>query len=149
MPEFSLQWRFTAERSDLLANALEDQLKPLDNFAANFLMDYISKAGLHDDCPFREGVFNVLESIIINDDNSNEIKSWLLKRGVTKNREVYLSWDSKTAMIVPFYLLAEYFDDFAYPSSDDLIVFDESLNWALIFFHYGDIHFGSNEKFGK
>ena len=48
-------------------------------------------------------------------------------------------------MIVPWKLLIKYFDDFDY--ADDLTVIDQSLNWAMLFFHEGTIYFGSNEKY--
>jgi hypothetical protein len=50
-------------------------------------------------------------------------------------------------MIVPWKLLIKYFDSFYYPSSDDLTVIDQSLNWALIFMHYDEVYFGTNKDF--
>ena len=44
-------------------------------------------------------------------------------------------------------LLVKYFDDFYYGSSDDLTIIDESLNWAVLFYHENEIYFGSNEKY--
>jgi len=41
--------------------------------------------------------------------------------------------------------LIKYFSDFQY--GDDLTVIDASLNWALLFYHEGEIYFGSNENF--
>lgn len=50
-------------------------------------------------------------------------------------------------MIVPWRLLIKYFDNFYYGGSDDLIVIDQSLNWALLFYHEDEIYFGTNKVF--
>ena len=58
---------------------------------------------------------------------------------------VYLSYQADTAIIVPWKLLIKYFDAFYY--ADDLTVIDQSLNWALLFFHEDEIYFGTNKIF--
>jgi len=147
MEEFSMKWRFTDERYDKLPQLHLDQLKPLDKGASQFLWDYILNNRLHSDVPFKKGLFNVIDKAKIFEGNDNEIKKWLYRRGFPFEKEVYLSWQPDTAMIVPWKLLVKYFTAFYYGSSDDLTVIDQSLNWALLFFHEDEIYFGSNEKF--
>lgn len=48
-------------------------------------------------------------------------------------------------MIVPWKLLVKYFDSFYY--ADDLTVIDETLSWALLFYHEDEIYFGTNKDF--
>ncbi len=50
-------------------------------------------------------------------------------------------------MIVPWKLFVNYFDSFYYAGSDDLTIFDESLNWAFLFYHEDEIYFGTNKNF--
>jgi hypothetical protein len=145
--DFELSWRFTEERYNVLPEIHLNQLRPLDKLAANFLSNYISEIGLHNHVPFKKDFFKVIDEISSSNDNESEIKKWLYRRGLPFGKEVCVVWNHNEAMIVPWKLLIKYFDDFAYPGSDDLTVFDESLNWALLFFHEGEIYFGSNEKF--
>jgi len=62
---------------------------------------------------------------------------------------VYVSWDSQNGAIVPWKILIKYFDVFYYQGSDDLSVFDENLNWALIFAHWETIYFGTKDEFKR
>lgn len=99
---------------------------------------------LHKGFPFKRDLFNKINTVAINK-NEKEIKDWLSKRGLTSEQEVFVSWDSDTAMIVPWKLLIKYFDDFYYSSSDDLTVINQSNTWALLFHHSDIIYWGQNE----
>jgi hypothetical protein len=143
LTEFSLSWRFIDSKYNALPDYHLESLKPLDKVAAKFLYDYIKTMDLHKDIPFKIDIFKHIDSIEIKDNNDNEVKDWLLKYGLDSNDEIFLSWDIDNAMIIPFGLLVEYFDDFYYSSSDNLTVFQKDLNWALLFFHTDIIYFGT------
>ena len=147
MDDFRLKWRFTEERYDKLPDQHLDQLKPLDKEAAKFLWDYIAKTNLHNDTPFKKDFFRTIDKARILDGNEKEIKKWLYHRGLPFDKPVFLSWDETNAMIVPWKLLIKYFDSFYYGGSDDLTIIDQSLNWALLFFHEDEIYFGTNKDF--
>jgi hypothetical protein len=145
MEDFVLKWRFTEENNNQLPQLHLDQLKPLDQQASNFLWDYIAATKLHNDIAFKRNFFKNIDRAKIFDGNENEIKKWLYQRGIAFDKVVYLSYQPDTAMIVPWKLLIKYYDDFYY--ADDLTVIDESLNWALLFFHEDEIYFGTNKDF--
>jgi hypothetical protein len=145
MDGFRLNWRFTDENYRKLPDEHLSQLKPLDNIGANFLWDHISITGLHRDIPFKKNFFSTIDKAKICNGNEREIKKWLYRRGLPFSKLVYLSYQPDTAIIVPWKLLVKYFDNFY--RSDDLTVIDESLNWALLFYHEDEIYFGTNEKY--
>ncbi len=147
MSDFALRWRFTDRTYDELPPMHLEQLKPLDEQASKFLSDFIEISGLHDDVPFKRNFFGIEDKIEIAKRDNKEIKKWLYERGLPFEKEVYLSWGPSTAMIVPWKLVIKYFSAFYYSSSDDLTVIDDSLNWALLFFHTDEICFGTNEIF--
>ena len=144
---FQLSWRFTDEKYDKLPGQHLDKLKPLDKTASQFLWDFISNTELHSDIPFKKDFFRTIDKAKILDDNKGEIKKWLYQRGLPFEKLVFISWDKENSMIVPWKLLIKYFDCFYYPASDDLTVVDESLNWALLFYHEDEIYFGTNKDF--
>ncbi len=144
---FELKWRFTDKNFVGLPDHNLEQLKPLNKEAAKFLWDYVSEKELHKEIPFKKDFFKSVESYSILDDNENEIKIWLHEFGFPIDKPVFLSWDMRNAMIVPWEILIKYFDSFYYTSSDDLTVFDESLNWAVLFCHFDEIYFGINQDF--
>ena len=147
MDDFQMKWRFTEKEYSILPNQALDLLKPLDSEASNFLWSYILKANLHDDTPFKKGFFRTIDNARILENNEKDIMKWLYNRGLPNDKLVYLSWRPTEAMIVPWKLLIKYFDSFYYSSSDDLTVIDQSLNWALLFYHDDEIYFGTKEDF--
>ncbi len=146
LKEFDLKWRFTVSDNNLPVEHL-NQLCPLNDEASKFLWDFIMDTGLHADIPFKKGYFKTMDKAKIFDNNEKIIKKWLFDRGLPFKKDVYLSWQPYIAMVVPWKLLVKYYNVFYYGTSDDLTVFDESLNWALLFYHEDEIYFGSNEKF--
>lgn len=142
---FELKWRFIYERYDKLREKDLELIKPLDKEASNFLNEFIVKSNLHKDFPFEKDFFQTVEEATISDGNEEEIKTWLFNRGLSLVKNVFLSWDVNNSLIVPWEILIKYFDSFYYPSSDDLTVFDQSLNWALLFFHEDRIYFGTKK----
>lgn len=147
MSDFHLKWRFNAEKNDNLLPRHIEELKPLDSKASKFLWDFIAGTNLHKDIPFKKDYFRTIDKAKISDDNGKEIKKWLYHRGIPFEKEVFLSWQPKDAMIAPWKIVVKYFDSLYYSTSDDLTIIDRSLNWALLFYHEDEIYFGTNNKF--
>jgi hypothetical protein len=142
---FRLKQRFTDEMYGKLPDQHLEQLKPLDTKASNFLWNFISDTRLHQDTPFRKDFFRTIDKAKITNENHKEIKKWLYQRGLPFDHNVFLSWQPKDAMIVPWKILIKYFDHFY--ASDDLTVIDQSLTWALLFYHEDEIYFGTKKDF--
>ncbi|WP_186755675.1 DUF2947 family protein [Echinicola salinicaeni] len=147
MDGFILKWRFTEEKYDLLPDNYLNELKPLDKEASHFLDNYISKTTLHNQIPFKKDFFRVIDKARILEGNEKEIKKWLYHRALPFDKTVFLSWDRETSMKTKWKFLVKYWDSFFYGGSDDLTVFDESLEWALLFFHENEIYWGTNREF--
>jgi hypothetical protein len=56
---------------------------------------------------------------------------------------VLLLWDRKTAVLVPRRLFIERWDDFWYPSSDDLTVMGIVGTWRIEMYHDGMFDFSA------
>jgi hypothetical protein len=147
MDHFLLKWRFTEEKYSVLSVFDLKQLKPLDEEASFFLNNFITESNLHEEVPFTKDFFKTEDWIGFKEDGEAEIKKWLIKKGLPFDKKVYLSWQDDIGMIAPWELVVKYFDDFYYGSSDDLTVFDESLNWAVLFFHEDIVYFGTNAEY--
>lgn len=144
MDDFRLKWRFTDEKYNMLPAEHLAQLKPLDKEASTFLWDHAANITLHNDIPFTEGFFAIVDKMKILPGNEDETKKWIYECGFTADKQVFLSWQTEDAMVVPWKLLIKYFNSFYYSSSDDLTVIDNSLLWALLFYHEDEIYFGTN-----
>lgn len=144
---FELKWRFTDEKYDMIPHQHLAQFKPLDKIASEFLWNYISNAEVHNDIPFKKNYFRVIDKMKVLDDNEKEVKKWLYQRRLPFEKSVYLSWGKENSMIVPWKMLIKYFNCFYYPIADDLSVIDQSLSWAILFYHEHEIYFGTNSDF--
>nr|NQU91175.1 DUF2947 family protein [Bacteroidota bacterium] len=147
--DFPLNWRFTDEKYNLLPDDHLGELKPLDREASNYLDDFIIKSTLLDQHPFKNAFFRTSDNARIIGGDEKEIKKWLFQRALPFDKTVYLSWDSETSMKTKWKYVVKYWDSFFYEATDDLIVFDDSLEWALYFYHEGEIYWGTNKNFGK
>lgn len=147
LDDFQLKWRFTDKQYNKLPDNHLKLLWPLDKEAASFLSSYIAETALHDDSPFKNGFFRIIDKAQILANNQRQVKKWLYQRGLPFDKLVFLSWSQENAMIVPWKVFIKYFDSFYYGSSDDLTVIDQTLTWALLFYHEDEIYFGTNKKF--
>ena len=146
--DFQLNWRFKDEKHDRLPDLHLEQLLPLDKDASEYLWNYIVNAELHSEFPFKKTFFStVVHKTIVLNDNNKEVKTWLYERGLPLDKYVFLSWQKTIAMIVPWKLLIKYFNSFYYGISDDLTIIDQSLTWALLFYHSDQIYFGATDNY--
>jgi len=146
MEDFIFKWRFTDEKYDLLPDNHLNELKPLDKEASNFLADFLSKTTLHDQIPFRKGFFSTMHKTKIVEGTEIDIKEWLYHRALPFDQTVFLSWDRETSMKTKWKYVVKYWDALFYSASDDLTVFDDSLEWAVLFYHENDIYWGTNKN---
>ncbi|WP_421754835.1 hypothetical protein [Croceimicrobium sp.] len=137
-----MQWRFTNPKFDLLPVSDLVQLFPLNEEAAFFLWDSVRAFFLPREQSLNRKSFKSFLELELDGLGVSEIQKWLRQRGLMMNDTLYLSWNQEEAMQVPGSLFVKYFDSFYYSASDDLTVFDESLNWILNCVHYHQLSYG-------
>jgi hypothetical protein len=59
------------------------------------------------------------------------IQQWLIDRAPDLNQTVVVSWSNELAALVKWKLFCDYWDDFCYPVSDDVMIFPLSEEWML------------------
>jgi hypothetical protein len=55
-------------------------------------------------------------------------------------------WDASTAVRTTWDVFTEYWDDFCYPSSDDVEVFPQSGEWLLLYHHWEQFEWGHRRQ---
>ena len=77
------------------------------------------------------------------DDNSDDlvVGRWLDGTLPADDKDLLLVWDRRTAALVPRGLFISRWDDFWYPSSDDLTIVGVGGSWRLQMSHYGSFEF--------
>jgi hypothetical protein len=68
--------------------------------------------------------------------------TWLMAMQPNQDQMVVLSWDKDAALRTNWGVFVAYWPEFCYPASDDLVVFPETEEWALLYYHEEEFHFG-------
>lgn len=142
---FSLSWRFNDEKYDKLPDNHLKELKPFNQNVSQFLDNLLKEKNSNNQFPFNKDIYPVADKIKILDGKNEKIKNWLNQRNLSPDNSVYLSWDCETSLKTKWEIVIEYWDSIYYPGSDDLTIFDESMEWILLFFHENEIYWGANK----
>lgn len=150
MADFPLKWRFTDPKYSVLPVVHLEQVRPLEPKSARKVWRFILDTDLHQDVPFRQCFFQHVESTKIGESHGNHeeddrIRKWLFRCAIPFDRRIFLIWQPELVVETTWKMLVKYWTDFYYPISDDLTVCDESLQWALLFFHEHEVFFGTND----
>ena len=68
--------------------------------------------------------------------------AWLRSLSSELSQPVIVSWDRATALQTTWEFFTAYWDDFCYPSSDDVTVVPDSWRWVLRYTHWEEFQFG-------
>jgi hypothetical protein len=73
-------------------------------------------------------------------DDPDEVRRWLTAR-LTPD-EVIVSWLRPDAVLTTSSIFCRYWDDFCYPSSDDVTIWSVHDHWAALYHHSERMYFG-------
>ena len=132
--EFPLAWRWTKSAHTVL---------PPD-----VLTSMVSLQGEEADRLYRRGeeVFRAVVGSRIQHvaEDPDVARAWLQSLPFTSDNRVFLAWNNTTALSLPWHSFIAYWDDFCYPSSDDVFAFPEVGSGALAWNHEGVFEFAEN-----
>jgi hypothetical protein len=144
LTSFSLLWRWTSPGYAELPTDVLECIRPIAQRKASLINDYVGKR-IHREWPAlgpkAESVRDV-QVIEADGEDKGVVRQWLLSLPIPLDETVIVSWNEDTAVIAPFAVVAEYWSDFFYLSSDDAAIVPPSLEWMLIWDHHGTFHFG-------
>ena len=127
-----LAWRWTDERHAKFHAADLAAIRPLSNKTATAAWQRISAPR-----------FDVTEQFegppLDADDYVAAVGAWLESHTGPPSGDLLLVWDAQTAALVNAGLFARHWDDFWYPSSDDLDVVPIDWSWTIRIHHYGHL----------
>jgi hypothetical protein len=135
MDVFPLGWRFSSDRVGDLSSELQARIHPLSAELAAHL-GKIAK-GL---C--REGAtFGVT---FRSDDPPHAVRAQLLALPPDPMTDIVVSWDAKTALVTDWQSFVDHWDDFCYPSSDDITIWPLDRSWTLCYRHFEIFQFDAH-----
>lgn len=137
---------------DQLPETHQAQILFLDNTASKYIWDFSSNAHLLTGggwAPFEKGNFKTVEEFTDfrrTDESKRLLKKWLYNRGIAFDTWVFLLEDGNDqAILTTWKMVIKYSADLFIMS--DMMIFDNTLNWCLYFFHEDKLFFGKDNVY--
>jgi hypothetical protein len=131
LDESALRWRWTDERHANLSDEERARIRPLRPEAASKVWR-LSTASLGKELELDPSVYEDVERWPARTKND----SGFLARLPAGRILVVVSWDRHTAVLTDSELFVQRWDDFCYPSSDDVTVIRLDESWLLHYWHW-------------
>jgi hypothetical protein len=143
MDDFSLRWRWTDARWNLLAAEDLAGIRPLTMQKAaeldNEFQSLVEPARLR----IVGNTYSSLRSVAASRpcatyNTSGDIaatQDWLRATLPVHDGDAFISWNDETAALARLAVFVQYWDDFCYPLSYDVVVIPPTAEWVLYYFH--------------
>ncbi len=142
LESFPLKWRWTDARWNLLPPDVLANIRPISKNKA-LEVDEHSRL-FHPDEGFVQGTFDLVAELqILQVHNDAEyVRDWLRQHIPASEERLIISWDCDNAVVTTVAIFCEYWDDFCYPGSDDVLVSPLHDEWMLFYWHEEVFFFG-------
>ncbi len=124
--EFRLAWRWTQPSHTVLPPQVLASITPLSAHEAARLYNYGAEL-------FGQHVHTAVTHQCSDDSETTRI--WLEDLSIRRDHRMFVVWDRATAVTLPWGTFTTYWDDFCYPSSDDVYVLPEIDGSVLAWSH--------------
>ena len=119
-----------------------DQIRPLDQQAANFLWKFQHDVRLIMFPPDSGKYFRSCEKLAFGEGEQQRVKKWLYECGIPFDTTCVLSFQPGCAFLLTWKMVIHYSKDLFF--GHDTVVWDRSLNWALYYDHNDVFHFAKD-----
>ncbi|MBL7704218.1 MAG: hypothetical protein JNM21_01610 [Taibaiella sp.] len=129
----------------------KDQIFFLSEEATQFLSAYLDSSRMLTGPlwnPFNERYFKTIDEFELTIDREAELKKWLYNKPIPFDHFVFMhsNWGDQVVMLT-WKMVIKYWDGLF--SGHDLVLFDQTLNWGLFYFHEDFLYFGSDKIYDK
>ncbi len=134
LKDFPLSWRWTNPKFNLLPQEILLKIKPFNEIVSKKIWKRSTEfAG--DDTSFKPNhlLFEAPDKIETYSKDETDIIEWLSTRIPTT--KIIVSWQPNTAVFTDTEVFIQYWDDFCYPSSDDVSIWPIDEKWILHYWH--------------
>lgn len=139
------------EEANSISQEHKDQIFFLNDEASEFIGNYIESSKMITGPvwkPFNERYFKIIEEFDVTENCEKEIKKWLHNKAIPFDKIVYIEGDrSGQSIALTWKMVIKYWEGLFF--SDDIIIFDETLNWGLFYFHEDKLFFGNGKIYDK
>lgn len=135
-----IDWRFHGNEGVLT------KLKAVDKQTGDLIWEKLKNENFISDYVLNRDKFEIFETIEFGDNYESVTNR--LKELPKTNDKIVLTWFSvQHAILTDWETFVDNWDDFFYPSSDDLIVVNENWDWIIYIAHFESFQMGRGVKF--
>ena len=129
--DFGLSWRWEDAPGypDLPIQPLWDSIVER---LWNLKLTFVDKS--RDDYRPNPNMFRTIVEIST-DTEPSKIEDWLRQTIPSDSVRVFISWDNHLAVLTTVDFLCRFWDDFCYPSSDDVLILPLTGDWIIHYWH--------------
>ena len=141
--EFILKWRWTDSKYCLMPENDLRKIYPLDENSSKLIWEN-SLTFTSDESDFSPSnkLFTEIENI--ETENNTGVSNWLIKK--LTNCQIVVNWQPDSSVLTNTEVFIKYWDDFCYPSSDDVSIWPEDESWILHYWHEEQFWFGKRKN---
>ncbi|NJK96397.1 MAG: hypothetical protein HC905_17110 [Bacteroidales bacterium] len=144
--DFELNWRWDDIHNPDISTVDKGQIKPLsvqESRRINKIIGYFElESNLYSSFEPSDWILASSETLDSIEKFSNDFK----KLTQDFNENLFISWNSTTCIYTTKDIFIKYWDDFCYPSSDDVTIISELTNWVYFYKHFEVGRFWKREK---
>lgn len=134
--DFELSWRWEKTHNPVISVFEKAQIEPVSEIESKRLNKVIDYFEIEDNL---SNDFIESDWIIANSENDEKINTFRNKLTSilnSWNENVIVTWNRTTTLKTTKEIFIKYWDDFCYPSSDDVTIISEETNWVMFYRHF-------------
>jgi hypothetical protein len=139
---FPLAWRWTEPRRSLVPDEVVANIRPLSFAKATEIYSMLEQRSHQEDEGFMPASFRLVNKIDTSDIDMGPVRNWLEAHISDLKQAVIVYWETALAAATTGDIFCRFWDDFCYPSSDDVTILPLSEEWALVYWHEEILFFG-------
>ena len=149
-------WSFlgSPEEANAIPNEHKDQIHFLNNEGTDLVSELLfgsNMLGSNEEekwNPFNKNYFNDIKKTFVYEGSEIAIKKWLYELGISFDRYVIVNGDvTGSSILMTWKMVIKYSAGLFF--AHDIVIFDESLNWCLFYYHRDELYFGYNKIYNK
>jgi hypothetical protein len=146
LEEFRLAWRWNDPHQRVLPADVLAKVRPLTQDKAKGVYNQLGRRSLHEDEGFLPVSFRLVNKVNTSAIYPGVVRHWLEAHIQDHDQAIIVSWEPTIAVATTADIFCRFWDDFCYPSSDDVTILPLSEDWALVYWHEEELFFGKNKK---
>lgn len=136
LKDFELNWRWEKTHNPDISDLEKTQIEPVSATESKRLNKVIDYFEIEDNL---SNDFIETDWISANSENEKKIDTFRNKLTSileTWDENVIVTWNRTTTLKTTKEMFLKYWDDFCYPSSDDVTIISEETNWVMFYRHF-------------